>query len=82
MARGSRAYVDVGTLTHERRQQRNLGGCRDIVYDPLMLPARHRSIDDPMLSARSRRTAVSYRRRAGEPPGDSAHPRSPSRSAR
>lgn len=67
-----RERVDVGTLTITGARSENLGGCRDIVYDPLVLPAGIEVSDDPLLSARSDTYSVSYRRRAGEPPGDSA----------
>jgi catalase len=67
-----RERIDVGTLTISGASSENLGGCRDIVYDPLVLPAGIEASDDPLLSARSSTYSVSYRRRAGEPPGDSA----------
>lgn len=68
----NREQLDVGTLTITGASSENLGGCRDIVYDPLVLPSGIQGSDDPLLSARSDTYAVSYRRRAGEPPGDSA----------
>lgn len=67
-----RERIDVGTLTVIGASSETRGGCRDIVYDPLVLPPGIEASDDPLLSARSASYAVSYRRRAGEPPGDSA----------
>jgi catalase len=67
-----REHVDVGTLTLTGATSETTGGCRDIVYDPLILPRGIEPSNDPILSARSASYAVSYRRRAGEPPGDSA----------
>jgi catalase len=43
------------------------GNCRDINFDPLVLPAGIRTSDDPLLSARSAAYSVSFTRRAGEP---------------
>ncbi|MDB5971237.1 MAG: Catalase domain protein [Hydrocarboniphaga sp.] len=67
-----RERIDVGRLTLTGASSEPQGSCRDIVYDPLVLPSGIEASDDPLLSARSSAYAVSYRRRAGEPPGDSA----------
>ncbi|NKF24616.1 catalase family peroxidase [Solimonas marina] len=67
-----RPTIDAGTLTLTHASGEDVGGCRDIVYDPLVLPDGIEASNDPLLSARSAAYAVSYRRRAGEPPGDSA----------
>ena len=42
------------------------GNCRDVNFDPLILPAGIEPSDDPLLSARSAAYAVSFTRRAGE----------------
>ena len=42
------------------------GNCRDIEFDPLVLPSGIEPSDDPMLSARSAAYSVSFTRRAGE----------------
>lgn len=67
-----RERIDAGTLTLTAASSEETGGCRDIVYDPLVLPRGIEPSNDPLLSARSATYAVSYRRRAGEPPGESA----------
>lgn len=67
-----REQVDVGTLVTERAALEEEGPCRNITFDPLILPAGIRPSDDPLLSARSAAYAVSFTRRAGEPPQPSA----------
>jgi catalase len=61
-----REKVDVGTLTVERLVGEGEGVCRDVNFDPTVLPAGIALSDDPLLSARSAVYAVSYERRAGE----------------
>ena len=61
-----REKVDVGTLTVERLVGEGQGVCRDVNFDPTVLPAGIALSDDPLLSARSAVYAVSYERRAGE----------------
>ncbi|HKF60214.1 MAG TPA: catalase, partial [Dongiaceae bacterium] len=61
-----REKVDVGTLTVERLVGEGAGVCRDVNFDPTVLPAGIALSDDPLLSARSAVYAVSYERRAGE----------------
>jgi catalase len=63
----NRRKVDVGTLTVNALQTEAPGNCRDINFDPLVLPAGIRTSDDPLLSARSAAYSVSFTRRAGEP---------------
>jgi len=61
-----RQQVDVGTLTIDHAESEAPGNCRDINYDPLVLPAGIEGSDDPLLSARSAAYAQSFKRRAGE----------------
>jgi catalase len=42
------------------------GDCRDINYDPLVLPSGIEGSDDPLLAARSAAYAASYMRRTSE----------------
>ncbi len=62
----SREHVDVGTLTIDRIDSENDGQCRDVNFDPLVLPAGILPSDDPLLSARSAAYSQSFTRRAGE----------------
>lgn len=62
----NREKVDVGTLTIDHAEAEAAGNCRDINYDPLVLPAGIEGSDDPLLSARSAAYAQSYKRRSGE----------------
>jgi catalase len=61
-----RERVDVGTLTINHAESEAPGNCRDLVFDPLILPWGIEPSDDPMLSARSASYAESFRRREGE----------------
>jgi catalase len=65
-----RPQVDVGTLTLEHAQGEDTGACRDINFDPLVLPAGIEPSDDPLLSARSATYARSFtlRSRESKPP--------------
>ncbi|MBS7554983.1 catalase family peroxidase [Ancylobacter dichloromethanicus] len=62
-----RQQVDAGTLTLDHVEAEGPGNCRDINYDPLVLPDGIAASDDPLLSARSAAYSVSFTRRAGEP---------------
>jgi catalase len=62
-----RTRVDVGVLTVERLADEAQGPCRDVTFDPLILPAGISPSDDPILSARSATYSQSFTRRAGEP---------------
>jgi catalase len=62
----SRHSIEVGTLTVSRIDTENAGNCRDINFDPLVLPSGIAPSDDPLLSARSAAYSVSFTRRAGE----------------
>ncbi|KQO86296.1 catalase [Methylobacterium sp. Leaf92] len=61
-----RESVDVGTLTLAGAAPEEAGTCRDINFDPLVLPDGIAPSDDPLLSARSAAYARSFTRRAGE----------------
>ena len=67
-----REHVDLGTLTVDRAESEDAGYCRDINYDPLVLPSGIEASDDPLLSARSAVYSRSFRRRAGEDKAASA----------
>jgi catalase len=62
----TREQVDVGTLTIDRAETEGPGNCRDIVFDPLVLPWGIEASDDPLLSGRSATYSDSFRRREGE----------------
>jgi catalase len=61
-----RSRVDVGTLTIDSISDEAHGVCRDINFDPLILPAGIAASDDPLLSARSAAYSRSFTRREGE----------------
>jgi len=67
-----RERIDAGVLTITGVEAEDTGNCRDINFDPLVLPDGIRASDDPLLSARSAAYAVSFERRAGEPHSPSA----------
>jgi catalase len=62
----TREHVDVGTLTIDNVVDEAHGSCRDINFDPLVLPNGISPSDDPLLSARSAVYSQSFTRRAGE----------------
>lgn len=64
----NRRHVDVGTLVLDHAVPEEAGDCRDITFDPLILPNGISASDDPLLAARSATYAVSFRRRAVEGP--------------
>ena len=61
-----RKVLNAGTLVLEKTQPQLNGECRDINYDPLVLPAGIEASDDPLLAARSAGYANSYLRRTSE----------------
>jgi catalase len=61
-----REQVDVGTLTLDHVESEETGRCREINFDPLVLPEGMAPSDDPLLSARSAVYSQSFTRRAGE----------------
>lgn len=67
-----REHVDVGTLSLDRAEGEDGGACRDVNYDPLVLPDGIAPSDDPLLSARSATYSQSFTRRAGETKAPSA----------
>ncbi len=61
-----RKTIDAGTLVVERMQPQITGQCRDINYDPTILPSGIEASNDPLLAARSAAYASSYLRRTSE----------------
>jgi catalase len=61
-----RQTIDAGTLVINALQAQDSGECRDINYDPTILPRGIRLSDDPLLPARSAAYADSYKRRTTE----------------
>jgi catalase len=62
----NRRRLTVGALTIDRVDAGTGGACRDITFDPLLLPAGIDPTDDPVLLARSAPYAVSLARRLEE----------------
>jgi catalase len=58
--------VEDGTLTADQVIAEPDGPCRDINYDPTILPVGIRTSDDPFPAARSAVYAVSFDRRTAE----------------
>jgi catalase len=61
-----RRTVEVGTLIVQQVQAEPDGPCRDINFDPSVLPSGMRTSDDPFPAARSSAYAKSYDRRTAE----------------
>jgi catalase len=61
-----RHEIDAGTLVLTSTEPQESGPCRDINYDPLVLPDGITASDDPLLPARSAAYATSYLRRTSE----------------
>ncbi|HEX3402502.1 MAG TPA: catalase family peroxidase [Acetobacteraceae bacterium] len=61
-----RRTVEVGTLVVQQIQPEPNGPCRDINFDPTVLPTGIRTSDDPFPAARSSAYAKSYDRRTAE----------------
>jgi catalase len=61
-----RRDIDAGTLVLTGTEPQASGPCRDINYDPLVLPDGIEASDDPLLPARSAAYATSYLRRTSE----------------
>jgi catalase len=68
----NREAIEVGSLTIDQAVPEERGACRDITFDPTILPNGIALSDDPLLAARSAAYAASFRRRALEKPGPSA----------
>jgi catalase len=67
-----RRTVNVGTLTVQQIEPERDGPCRDINYDPTVLPAGIRTSDDPFPAARSAAYSRSFNSRTAE---ESHYPR-------
>lgn len=67
-----RRTVEVGTLVVQKIETEPDGPCRDINFDPTVLPDGIRTSDDPFPAARSAAYAKSYDLRTAE---DQAYPR-------
>ena len=61
-----RRRIDVGTLAVQMIEPEADGPCRDLNFDPTVLPAGMRTSDDPFPAARSAAYSVSYNRRTAE----------------
>src|SRR5690242_7160591 len=61
-----RRVVEVGALVVQQIEDERNGPCRDINFDPTVLPAGMRTSDDPFPAARSSAYAKSYDRRTAE----------------
>ncbi|WP_296268178.1 catalase family peroxidase [Pseudomonas sp. UBA6562] len=61
-----RRSIDAGTLLIERVEGPEQGACRDLNFDPLILPSGIKASADPILAARSAAYAVSFDRRSRE----------------
>jgi catalase len=62
----NRNSADAGTVVIDRAQSQIDGPCRDVNFDPLILPAGIEASEDPLLAARSAAYAVSFDRRTRE----------------
>src|SRR4051812_27570587 len=61
-----RPRIDAGTLVIDRAQTQIDGACRDLAFDPTVLPDGIAPSADPLLAARSAAYAVSLQRRTSE----------------
>jgi catalase len=61
-----RHTIDAGTLVIESQQPQENGPCRDVNFDPTIVPSGIEISDDPLLPARSSAYADSYLRRTSE----------------
>lgn len=61
-----RRTLNAGTVVIESARPQISGECRDINYDPLILPDGIEASDDPLLAARSAAYANAYLHRASE----------------
>ncbi|VVE44234.1 catalase [Pandoraea capi] len=62
----TRQQVDAGTLVLSQATSQDDGACRDINFDPTILPSGIEPSGDPLLAARSAAYALSYKRRTRE----------------
>ncbi|MFC6337937.1 catalase [Pseudomonas sp. CCM 7891] len=63
---GPHTVLNAGTLVLESSQPQIDGDCRDINFDPLILPSGIEASSDPLLAARSAAYSSSYLRRTSE----------------
>ncbi len=63
---GEHKVLNAGTLVLDSSQPQMDGDCRDINFDPLVLPSGIEASNDPLLAARSAAYASSYLRRTSE----------------
>lgn len=70
---GPHREVLLGELTVSTLFEEGTAGCRDINFDPLILPRGVAPSDDPVLHARSAAYSVSLTRRLGEGPHPPAY---------
>ncbi|WP_339528409.1 catalase family peroxidase [Pseudomonas mucidolens] len=63
---GEHTVLNAGTLVLQSSQPQIDGVCRDINFDPLILPSGIEASNDPLLAARSAAYASSYLRRTSE----------------
>ena len=69
---GPHRTIDAGTLVIDAVQPEETGACRDLNFDPTILPPGIALSDDPLLAARSKTYSSSFTRRAAEGAGPSA----------
>lgn len=69
---GPHRTIDAGILTLSAVEPEETGRCRDLNFDPTILPPGIGLSDDPLLAARSKVYSSSFTRRAGEGPRPSA----------
>jgi catalase len=69
---GPHRTIDAGTLVLTAVQPEETGACRDLNFDPTILPRGVAISDDPLLAARSKTYSSSFTRRAAEGAGPSA----------
>jgi len=65
-SRAGHREIDAGVLVIDRQQPQFDGPCRDIDFNPLVLPAGIQPSDDPLLRARGAAYAESHKRRVEE----------------
>ena len=66
LLRRTHIRLEVGTLVVQKIEAERDGPCRDINFDPTVLPPGMRTSDDPFPAARSAAYARSYDRRTAE----------------
>ncbi|WAC48283.1 catalase family peroxidase [Asticcacaulis sp. SL142] len=70
-----RRQLETGRLVIDRAEPQSGDACRDLNFDPTVLPPGIAISDDPLLAARAAAYSASFTRRAGEtpPPSNGAH---------